>query len=776
MDYAPNALGQATRAGTFASSVAYYANGGMRQFVYGNGIAHYMQQNLRQLPEQVSDHGVLDHVYSYDGSGNVLKISDALDGGRTRSMSYDGLDRLTKAVSTSFGGNGEATYSYDALDNLRASRLLGVRQYNYWYDAANRLSNIVDDAGATIIGFAYDAQGNLAIKNGQQFTFDFGNRLREAVGKEAYRYDAQGRRVVSSAPDSGNIISMYGHDGLLRRQDNDRQSSILEYVYLNGSLVAKVSTSTAPAAPVVSAPANSDNGTYTVSWSTVVTAARYELEQRIDDGPWLAIYSGSSQSLAMSGRNSGIYSYRARSCRSGGCGEWGNVAVVSVQSVPTGAPGVTAPERSGDGSYVVTWTAVTGAVSYRLEERVNSDGWASVQNSAALSLAFASKTDGSYAYRVSACNATGCGGTSGVVVVQVLRLPGGIPAISAPQLSGSGDYAVGWSSVTGASRYRFEESVNGAGWTALLDGPGTSYVFSQKADGVYAYRVAACNAAGCAAYSPVASTQVRHPPGGSPSISVPGISSNGSFVVSWTAVAGADSYRLQESAGGTAWIQLQDAAGLQASLSGRGDGSYAYRVSACNTGGCSGFSAVANVQVVRPPGAPVLGAPGQSNNGTYTVNWSSVPGAGSYVLEESVNGGGWSQMQNSPATSFAVAGKGEGSYSYRVLACNPGGCGGYSGVATVIVIVPPATPSGVTARYIVVNFSQPWQVRYFVNWNPVPGATTYEVQSNRGNYSGPLTSIQINYVGTPPGGTFSVRACKSGVCSAWSPSVTANGG
>lgn len=267
VDYAPNALGQPTRAGTYATGVSYYPNGGMSQFVYGNGITHTMQQNGRQLPTRVKDGAVLDTTYSYDANSNVTQIADALDSARTRTMSYDSLDRLTQATSPSFGGGGQITYSYDALDNLRTTKLAGVKQYNYWYDAVNRLSNIVDDAGATIMGFAYDVQGNLANKNGQAFQFDYGNRLRNAVGKETYRYDGHGRRVVSWSPSQGNIISMYGQDGVLRRQDNDRKANSVEYVYLNGSLVAKVSTSTAPAAPVITVPAYSDNGAYTVSWN-----------------------------------------------------------------------------------------------------------------------------------------------------------------------------------------------------------------------------------------------------------------------------------------------------------------------------------------------------------------------------------------------------------------------------------------------------------------------------------------------------------------------------
>jgi hypothetical protein len=40
ISYAPNGLGQATQAGTYATGASYYPNGALKQFTYGNGIVH----------------------------------------------------------------------------------------------------------------------------------------------------------------------------------------------------------------------------------------------------------------------------------------------------------------------------------------------------------------------------------------------------------------------------------------------------------------------------------------------------------------------------------------------------------------------------------------------------------------------------------------------------------------------------------------------------------------------------------------------------------------
>ena len=242
VDYAPNALGQATRAGTYATGVTYYPNGGIHQFTYGNGVVHTMTQNVRQLPTRSRDAfgttAVLDDSYDYDANGNVAAISDGLTGARgNRTMGYDGLDRLISTTSPMYGTAG-AHYTYDVLDNLKTVQAPG-RDQTYVYDPSNRLTNVTNTVGgASVIGLGYDAQGNLANKSGQTFTFDYGNRLRVATSKENYRYDAAGRRVLAASPTLGNILSQYNQAGQLLYQQNARTSNNYEYVYLGGSLVA----------------------------------------------------------------------------------------------------------------------------------------------------------------------------------------------------------------------------------------------------------------------------------------------------------------------------------------------------------------------------------------------------------------------------------------------------------------------------------------------------------------------------------------------------------
>ncbi len=247
IDFAPNALGQATRAGNFATGAQYYPNGALKQFTYGNGVVYGMIQNTRQLPQETQSAGVLRYAYGYDANGNVELIYDQTQGPiyspRSRWMSYDGLDRLTTVSAGIFGGDQVQRMSYDALDNLRSWTLAGVKDHaQYVYDAqTHRLNAVRDSQGNTTLAFEYDAQGNLQARNNQAYEFDQGNRLRRVIGVESYRYDGLGRRVQTTRADGGQSLWMYSRAGqMLFGWDGPSAQKTHEYIYLAGSLVASI--------------------------------------------------------------------------------------------------------------------------------------------------------------------------------------------------------------------------------------------------------------------------------------------------------------------------------------------------------------------------------------------------------------------------------------------------------------------------------------------------------------------------------------------------------
>lgn len=244
VSYLPNALGQATQAGPYATGVSYFPNGAIKQFTYGNGIAHQMAQNARQLPGTSTDSGAIALEYVYDANANVQYIYDWINPASHRYMYYDGLDRLTSAGSQIFGGDHWHRFTYDTLDNLKSWKLTGIKDYAEYVYTGNQLTNIKNSSGATVVGIDYDPQGNVTNKNGLIFQFDFGNRLRSNPEEQGFTYDAYGRRVSVTRGFMNPRYRKFGYSqtGQLLREENTNGNSTTEHVYLGGSLVATKSS------------------------------------------------------------------------------------------------------------------------------------------------------------------------------------------------------------------------------------------------------------------------------------------------------------------------------------------------------------------------------------------------------------------------------------------------------------------------------------------------------------------------------------------------------
>lgn len=255
VEFAPNALGQSTRVGGFATDVSYWPNEKLKQFKYGNGVVHDLSLNERGFPDDAVDAlgstKIVALSYDYDGNGNVKAITDgSSEGGQQRNqdMEYDHLDRLTDASSPMFGA---LSYSYDELGNL-----VGVTSLNrgfsedrlFCYDSTtNRLERT--RSGSATIDFGYDSRGNMASQSGVTYDFDMDNRLRSASGQlTAIVYDGNGRRVLDRAPgkSGSSRLSVYTREGRLVYTYNQRNATEKFHHYLGSRLIVtdQISTKT----------------------------------------------------------------------------------------------------------------------------------------------------------------------------------------------------------------------------------------------------------------------------------------------------------------------------------------------------------------------------------------------------------------------------------------------------------------------------------------------------------------------------------------------------
>jgi len=452
----------------------------------------------------------------------------------------------------------------------------------------------------------------------------------------------------------------------------------------SGAVTVDTTYGVLPAVPAsLTVPATSSTGAATLSWGAVTLATRYVVEQSANGGTsWSGVYDGTATSKALSGLANGSYMYRLQACNTYGCSGWraGNHTLV-VTHPPASAPTVTTPASNITGSYTVSWTTVTGATSYTLQEKVGSGSWATVQNSSATSKAISGKGNGSYGYRVQACNVGGCGAWSSTKTTMVLLVPAVPASITVPSTS-SGSVTVSWAASATATSYTLQRQPGaGNSWSTVYTGSATSNTHTVTSSGSYNYHVKACNASGCSAYKAGSAVVVTIPPASAPTLTVPSTSSTGSYTASWTAVTGATSYTLQERVGTGSWSTIQNSSARTKAISGKSNGSYGYRVQACNTGGCGAWSSTKTITVALVPAVPSslnVSSTGLPGRPIVHVTWNAASRATSYQLQGDHPQDGTSIYYDGPNTSFSQLILGTNDMYFRVRACNAAGCSAWS--------------------------------------------------------------------------------------------------
>ncbi|WP_444901929.1 RHS repeat-associated core domain-containing protein [Microbulbifer sp. SSSA007] len=478
-----------------------------------------------------------------------------------------------------------------------------------------------------------------------------------------YRYDAWSR-----------LCLIWGFGGRCEEWDIEKISL--------GSHTVKVTLEPNATPPgSISLPSTSTSGNIRVQWGAAsVKPKSYELWRKIEGSTtWKMVYSGSALYKDFSDLITGKYEFRARACISG-CSSYTSSKSITVVRTPHS---IGVPVTNLYGSIAVSWSSVYAAEKYILQEQKDGGAWTQVYNGIGTSNTLTGRSTGSYLYRVAAIKGGITGAFKYSTTVTVVRSP---LSISVPVASANGILAISWAAVSGADKYLLQEQKNGGSWTQVYSGSGTQKTLTGRGSGSYSYRVAAVKGSTTGLYKQSSTVTVISIP---QSITVPASSTTGSVTVSWSQVAGADKYVLQEQKNNGSWTQVYSGSGTQTTLSGRGSDSYIYRVAAVKGSVTTAFKSSSTVIVSRPPAVPGnLTLPG-SSTGAYSVSWSPVTGAARYILAQSGNASGsWSLA----GTSKPFSQSSNGNYSYRVRACKTYGgveaCSGWSSSKTVAVSLP----------------------------------------------------------------------------------------
>ena len=255
--FAPNALGQPQQAGVHASGASYHPGGQLAGFTYGNGLIHSQTLNARGLPQRIRDRSGaasrLDYTYSYDAHGNVTSLLDGVNANEDRSLAYDARDRPISATAPNIYG--AEIYEYDIQDNVR--RVAGypnglggyVQDHRYQYDTNQRLSRIDNELGVPQWYFSSNGFGEALTRTGHGQTWNYqwnaagrmtrADRIHAGSTWEDYVYDAHGHRTRSTRNTGTTRHQIYSRAGQLLYVEDTRDNQRIDYIHLNGKLVAQ---------------------------------------------------------------------------------------------------------------------------------------------------------------------------------------------------------------------------------------------------------------------------------------------------------------------------------------------------------------------------------------------------------------------------------------------------------------------------------------------------------------------------------------------------------
>lgn len=444
-----------------------------------------------------------------------------------------------------------------------------------------------------------------------------------------------------------------------------------------------------------------------VSWSAITGATSYDV---MVNG---TIYRVTGLSKQITGLIPGKeYEVSVRVNNADGSSSFSEVQkVTTLPSVPSMPINVTASATIN--SVTVSWREVPEAASYDvlLGGIVYETTGTSIEITGL-------ESNRQYSYQVRAKNISGTSAYSPVQYIQtVINIPANVKATATQDT-----VSLSWERVYGAKDY-----------TVLFDG--NAYLSSSisktfmglRANTSHSYCVRANGYNGSSAYSEAQSIMtLPYAP------AIPGninaSATADTVTISWSAVAGADSYEVLFNKNKTYMSTSTSVVitGLHANTS------YNYQVRAKNAGGVSGYSALQTIKTSLQVLAIPSGVTATATSNSITVKWNSVLGATNYDVKVGNN------VYVVTTTSRTVTGlNAETNYTYQVRAKNATGISDYSAAQTIKTLMsPPAVPTNVKATATINSVT--------VSWNAVTGARRYIVKFNGTEYGVTGTTLTFN--------------------------------
>ena len=316
-----------------------------------------------------------------------------------------------------------------------------------------------------------------------------------------------------------------------------------------------------PAAPRVTIGNSSASGKPQLTWAAVDGAAKYEIYRSTQQSTGFTLLgTTTSTSYVNTGAAVGkTYYYKVRALNvDGAAGAYSSTVSGAAKAVAPAAPTVTMT-HSDSGKPKLTWSAVSGAASYRVyRSESRGTGYSLLGTTTSTSYINTGAAVGkTYYYRVKAVNSAGTSAYSNIVSGTARTPAPAAPVLKGGTSSASGKPQLTWAAVDGAAKYDVYRSNSADGTFSKVGSTDkTTYVNTGAVQGVtYFYKIRAVGASGASGFSNTVAIHVAGVVKAPAVVVLSGIKADAAGItVTWKATANADTYNvLRRDASNTAW-------------------------------------------------------------------------------------------------------------------------------------------------------------------------------------------------------------------------------
>ena len=316
-----------------------------------------------------------------------------------------------------------------------------------------------------------------------------------------------------------------------------------------------------PAAPRVTIGNSSASGKPQLTWAAVDGAAKYEIYRSTQQSTGFTLLgTTTSTNYVNTGAAVGTtYYYKVRALNvDGAAGAYSSTVSGAAKAVAPTAPTVTMT-YSDSGKPKLTWSAVSGAASYRVyRSESRGTGYSLLGTTTSTSYVNTGAAVGkTYYYRVKAVNSAGTSAYSNIVSGTARTPAPAAPVLKGGTSSASGKPQLTWAAVDGAAKYDVYRSNSADGTFSKVGSTDkTTYVNTGAVQGVtYFYKIRAVGASGASGFSNTVAIHVAGVVKAPAVVVLSGIKADAAGItVTWKATANADTYNvLRRDASNTAW-------------------------------------------------------------------------------------------------------------------------------------------------------------------------------------------------------------------------------